>query len=137
MQKQKRWRWATLATLFWTVDVLFPAVNEQKASQKAKEMALGVLSVLYEYLIPHTLLVGEAVALADISAVCALLLLFTQVLDPSMRQKSLNVTRWFSTCVHQPQFHVALGDVSLCKTAALGNVKATQVSCEGILKDPR
>ena len=46
---------------------------------KAKEVVLGVLSVLDQHLLPRTFLVGDAVTLADISVACALLLLFTQV----------------------------------------------------------
>ncbi|KAG9340526.1 hypothetical protein JZ751_021346 [Albula glossodonta] len=77
-----------------------------------------VLSVLNEYLLSRTFLVGEAVTLADITVVCALLLLFKQVMEPSMRQGYQNVMRWFCTCVHQPQFSAVLGEVVLCETAA-------------------
>jgi len=47
-----------------------------------------------------------------------------------------NVTRWFTTCVNQPQFLKVLGEISLCqnavpvtpKTNAAANVKAADAS---------
>lgn len=38
-----------------------------------------------------------------------------QVLEPSFRQPYSNVTRWFVTCVNQPQFKAVLGEVKLCE----------------------
>lgn len=38
-----------------------------------------------------------------------------QVLEPSFRQPYPNVTRWFVTCVNQPQFKAVLGEVKLCE----------------------
>lgn len=41
-----------------------------------------------------------------------------QVLEPSFRQPFTNVTRWFVTCVNQPQFKAVLGEVKLCEKMA-------------------
>jgi len=41
-----------------------------------------------------------------------------QVLEPSFRQPYPNVTRWFLTCVNQPQFKAVLGDLKLCEKMA-------------------
>lgn len=41
-----------------------------------------------------------------------------QVLEPSFRQPYPNVTRWFLTCINQPQFKAVLGDVKLCEKMA-------------------
>lgn len=44
--------------------------------------------------------------------------IFLQVLEPSFRQPYPNVTRWFVTCVNQPQFKAVLGEVKLCEKMA-------------------
>ncbi|XP_070216878.1 uncharacterized protein [Bos mutus] len=76
--------------------------------------ALGrALSPLEEWLRLHTYLAGEAPTLADLAAVTALLLPFRYVLDPSARRIWGNVTRWFITCVQQPEFRAVLGEVVL------------------------
>ncbi|XP_064157834.1 elongation factor 1-gamma-like isoform X15 [Anguilla rostrata] len=122
----------------WVYPAMGRAAYSEKASEKAKEVLLGLLSVLNQHLLPRTYLVGDAVTLADISVACALLLLFTQAMEPSMRQVYLNVTRWFCTCVHQPQFRTVLGDVVLCETAAVpGKLNVTPASSEEILKAPQ
>ncbi|KAJ8369304.1 hypothetical protein SKAU_G00093320 [Synaphobranchus kaupii] len=123
----------------WVYPAMGVADYNEKASEKAKEVLLGILSVLNLHLLPRTFLVGDTVTLADISVACTLLLLFTQVMEPSMCQLYLNVTRWFCTCVHQPQFLTVLGDVTLCETAArvTGKLKATPTSSVEILKDPQ
>lgn len=41
-----------------------------------------------------------------------------QVLEPAFRQPYPNVTRWFVTCVNQPQFKAVLGEVKLCEKMA-------------------
>lgn len=38
-----------------------------------------------------------------------------QVLEPSARKSLVNVSRWFDTCVNQPQFLKVLGKLSLCE----------------------
>ena len=44
--------------------------------------------------------------------------LLCQVLDPEFRAPYQNVTRWFVTCVNQPQFSQVLGVVELCSKMA-------------------
>lgn len=41
--------------------------------------------------------------------------LFVQVLEPSDRKVLTNVTRWFTTCINQPEFLKVLGKISLCE----------------------
>ncbi|KAL0172314.1 hypothetical protein M9458_032625, partial [Cirrhinus mrigala] len=36
-------------------------------------------------------------------------------LEPADRKSLVNVTRWFNTCVNQPQFLKVLGKISLCE----------------------
>ncbi|XP_036392477.1 elongation factor 1-gamma-like [Megalops cyprinoides] len=104
----------------WVYPTMGVANCNEQASKKAKEAVLGVLSILNEHLLPRTFLVGDTVTLADISVVCALLLLYKQVLEPPVRQAYQNVTRWFCTCIHQPQFSAVLGDITLCEVLAEG-----------------
>lgn len=37
------------------------------------------------------------------------------MLEPSDRKVLTNVTRWFTTCINQPQFLKVLGKISLCE----------------------
>uniref|UniRef100_A0A8D1WC28 Valine--tRNA ligase n=1 Tax=Sus scrofa TaxID=9823 RepID=A0A8D1WC28_PIG len=93
-----------------------PALGLRSSAQdpQAALGALGrALSPLEEWLRLHTYLAGEAPTLADLAAVTALLLPFRYVLDPSARRIWGNVTRWFITCVQQPEFRAVLGEVVL------------------------
>ncbi|MEQ2164086.1 hypothetical protein GOODEAATRI_002952 [Goodea atripinnis] len=38
-----------------------------------------------------------------------------KALEPSDRKAVTNVTRWFTTCINQPQFLKALGEIALCE----------------------
>lgn len=93
-----------------------PALGLQSSAQDP-QAALGALgrslSPLEEWLRLHTYLAGEAPTLADLAAVTALLLPFRYLLDPSARRIWGNVTRWFITCVQQPEFRAVLGEVVL------------------------
>nr|XP_019571100.1 PREDICTED: valine--tRNA ligase isoform X2 [Rhinolophus sinicus] len=88
-----------------------------RSSVQDPQAALGALgralSPLEEWLRLHTYLAGEAPTLADLAAVTALLLPFRYVLDASARRIWGNVTRWFITCVQQPEFRAVLGEVVL------------------------
>ncbi|RLV82911.1 hypothetical protein DV515_00016516 [Chloebia gouldiae] len=112
---------AAAAVLQWVnfadSDVVPPASTW--ATEVAKEEVRRVLGVLDGHLRTRTFLVGERVSLADISLVCALLWLYKQVLDPAFRGPFGNVTRWFLTCLNQPQFKAVLGEVQLCQRMAL------------------
>lgn len=58
------------------------------------------------------------------------------MLEPPDRTVLTNVTRWFLTCINQPQFLKVLGKVTLCekmvpvapKTIAAANAKAANGS---------
>ncbi|XP_044532837.1 valine--tRNA ligase [Gracilinanus agilis] len=94
-----------------------PALGLRNPTQdpQAALGALGrALGPLEERLRLHTYLAGEAPTLADLAAVTALLLPFRYVLDPPARWAWGNVSRWFMTCVQQPEFRAVLGEVSLC-----------------------
>jgi elongation factor 1-gamma len=84
---------------------------------KAKGDLHKALAVLDAHLTDNTFLVGNSVTLADIVCVTALFYPFKMVLDTEVQAKFSAVTRWFVTCVNQPQFASVLGDVPLCRTA--------------------
>lgn len=54
-----------------------------------------------------------------------------QVLEPSFRQPYPNVTRWFTTCVNQPQFKAVLGEVKLCEKMAQFDGESPAMSSQG------
>ena len=71
-----------------------------------------------QVLASRTFLVGEAVTLADIVVVCSLVALFRYVLDAKKRAEFPHVTRWFATCLVQPQFSSTISQpYSFCEEA--------------------
>lgn len=85
-----------------------------KSSQnRARQEIHHHLDILNKILLTRTYLVGEAVTMADISVVCALLPAFQRVLDAADLSKSANVLRWFKTITPQPNVKHILGDIQL------------------------
>ncbi|XP_060935246.1 elongation factor 1-gamma [Limanda limanda] len=99
----------------WVFPTLGIMQFNKQATEQAKEDMKKVLTVLNQHLSTRTFLVGERISLADITAACSMIWLYKQVLEPSFRQPYPNVTRWFVTCVNQPQFKAVLGEVKLCE----------------------
>uniref|UniRef100_A0A8C3XU69 valine--tRNA ligase n=2 Tax=Chelydra serpentina TaxID=8475 RepID=A0A8C3XU69_CHESE len=109
----------------------FSALGLAEQSKQVVEQAVAelrrALAVLDGHLKLRTYLVDEAVTLADVTVACALLLpykyvgaqLFSPPHDP-LSQLLGGVTRWFLTCVNQPQFRAVLGLVKLCEQACGG-----------------
>lgn len=102
----------------WVFPTLGIMQFNKQATEQAKEEVKRVLTVLNQHLNTRTFLVGERISLADISVACSMLWLYKQVLEPSFRQPFANVTRWFTTCINQPQFKTVLGEVKLCEKMA-------------------
>merc|ERR1712021_95218 len=77
---------------------VFPTMGimqfNKNATERAKEDIKAALKSLDDHLLTRTYLAGERVTLADISVACTLL--------------SLNVTRWFTTIVNQPNAKAVL-----------------------------
>ncbi|XP_030073444.1 elongation factor 1-gamma [Microcaecilia unicolor] len=107
----------------WVFPTLGIMQYNKQATEHAKEEVKRVLVILDAHLKTRTFLVGERVTLADIAVVCSLLWLYKQVLEPAFRQPYGNVTRWFVTCVNQPQFQSVLGDFKLCEKMAQFDAK--------------
>ncbi|XP_040266086.1 elongation factor 1-gamma [Bufo bufo] len=107
----------------WVFPTLGIMQFNKQATEQAKEEVKLILATLDAHLKTRTFLVGERITLADIAVTCSLLWLYKQVLDPSFRQPFGNVTRWFVTCVNQPQFRAVLGEVKLCDKMAQFDAK--------------
>ena len=82
-----------------------------KKDKKAKNM----LDNMEVYLNTKTYLAGERITLADISLAMTYLPMYQYVMDAKTRSKYPNNTRWFNTCIHQPNFLKVLGNVKLCE----------------------
>merc|ERR1712244_74768 len=115
---------------------VFPTMGiiqfNKNATERAKEDIKGVLKALNDHLLTRTFLVGERLTLADIAVACTLLSLYKQVLDPAFRKPFVNVTRWFTTVVNQPNAKAVLGQVNLCaKMAEFDAKKFAEFSGKG------
>jgi len=99
----------------WLYPIFGYAPNNAQATAKAKEDVKKQLHVLNDYLLTRTFLVGQRVSFADIVVSMQLYRMYTSVFDPNYRRSFPNVTRWFQTCVHQPQFKSVVGEVKLCE----------------------
>merc|ERR1712059_235225 len=101
---------------------VFPTMGimqfNKNATDRAKEDIKVALKTLNDHLLTRTFLVGERLTLADIAVACTMLALYKQVLDPAFRKPFMNVTRWFSTVVNQPNALAVLGQVVLCTKMA-------------------
>nr|XP_033772878.1 valine--tRNA ligase isoform X1 [Geotrypetes seraphini]XP_033772879.1 valine--tRNA ligase isoform X1 [Geotrypetes seraphini]XP_033772880.1 valine--tRNA ligase isoform X1 [Geotrypetes seraphini] len=102
----------------WTFSVLGLAQLGKQVMERARQELMQALKVLDAHLKLRTFLVEEHVSLADITVAVSLLLPYRYVLDASFRASFANVTRWFLTCTHQPEFQKVLGKVTLCEKLA-------------------
>jgi len=84
---------------------------DQETYEAAKQDMQKTLEVLERHLTTRTYLVGHQITLADIVVATALADCYRMVFDEDFRAPFVNVNRWFTTCVNQPQFNAVLGDV--------------------------
>ncbi len=98
----------------WTYQILGWMQFNKGITVKAQQDVLAALKVVDSHLLKNSFLVGSCITLADITLVCSLDLGFRMVFDPAYRAKFPNVTRWFTTCVNQPEFVAIMGPVELC-----------------------
>jgi len=106
-----------LPAAVWVYPILGYIANNSVATQKAKGDIRKVLDYLNKHLLTRTFLVGERITLADIVVSMSLYYLFQKVLDPAFRKPYTNATRWFLTCVNQPEFKAVVGDFTICEKA--------------------
>ncbi|KAG0295459.1 Elongation factor 1-gamma 1, partial [Dissophora globulifera] len=103
----------------WVIPLIMPdrvpynKFTETTAIEKVKNQ----LSVLDQYLIRKTYLVGERITLADISCATSLFLGFKNVFDTAFRKDYPALTRWFTTVINQTNFKAVTNDFVLCETA--------------------
>merc|ERR1712119_254923 len=115
---------------------VFPTMGimqfNKNATERAKEDIKAALKALNDHLLSRTFLVGERLTLADIAVACTLLSLYKQVLEPSLRKPFLNVTRWFTTVINQPNAKAVIGSFTLCsKMAEFDSKKFAEFSGKG------
>jgi elongation factor 1-gamma len=111
------------AACTWTFPCLGLMQFNKQNTEKAKEDVKLSLGVLNQHLLTRTYLVGERITLADIAVACNLLQLYQLVLEPEFRKPYVNVNRWFTTLVHQPQFKAVIGNVVLSEKMAQFDAK--------------
>uniref|UniRef100_A0A7N9ASZ1 Valine--tRNA ligase n=1 Tax=Mastacembelus armatus TaxID=205130 RepID=A0A7N9ASZ1_9TELE len=120
-QQSLVWQWLSFADNEITpvsCAVVFPLMGvigmDKKIQHTSRAELMRILKVLNQALEPRTFLVGESITLADVAVATAVLLPFKYV---SMLCHTVltNVTRWFTTCINQPQFVKVLGKITLCE----------------------
>jgi len=106
--------------LAWTLPALSAMQFNKNQVEASKKELLRLLGILNEYLLTRTYLVGERISLADVALALDLLPAYQHVLEPDQRRPYINISRWLTTLLNQPQFKAVLGDVSnhLCTKAA-------------------
>merc|ERR1712083_622119 len=115
---------------------VFPTMGimqfNKNATERAKEDVKVAMKTLNDHLLTRTFLVGERLSLADIAVACTMLSLYKQVLELAFRKPFVNVTRWFTTVVNQPNVKEVLGQVTLCaKMAEFDAKKFAEFSGKG------
>jgi len=102
----------------WLYPIMGYLAYNEKAYTEAKKEMTRVLTALNDHLLNNTFLVGNAVTLADIVIVSSLVHLYSMVFTPKFLAPFTNVTRWFNTCINQPEFAKVVGKVEFAKEEA-------------------
>jgi len=128
--------WADSEVLPASCTWVFPCMGimqyNKSSTERAKEDIKAALNQLNTHLLTKTFLVGERISLADIAVCCTMINLFKLVLDPAFRKSYVNVTRWFTTVVNQPNVKAVVGSVALCtKMAEFDAKKYAEFSGKG------
>jgi elongation factor 1-gamma len=107
-----------LPAAVWTYPLLGLIENNPAAVAQARTDLRKALDVLNKHLATQTFLAGERLTLADVVVSLSLVHAFELAVDASQRKSLVNVTRWFMTCVNQPEFAGVIGRaVTLCEKA--------------------
>lgn len=111
----------------WAFDKMGIKKENAKEVEKAKAALHHSLAILDDYLRTRTYLVGENITLADIACYCALYFGHQQNLfDSDCQTKLVNVHRWYTTCVNQPQAKAVLSGAVTCAAAEKKEEKPKQ-----------
>lgn len=101
---------------------LFPVFGFKEYSADVYSTAVtgtaAALATLEKHLLSRTFLVGNSVTLADIAVASTLYYGYKFLFDGAFVARFPSVTRWFITCVNQPNFKVC-ASVSLCVCAVV------------------
>lgn len=97
----------------WVFPILEIYPYNKQTVDSAKDGLKRSLSKLDKQLLTRTYLVGDSITLADICNACILLQVYQHALDPTFRKPYVNVNRWFTTIIHQPEFKKIVGEVKL------------------------
>jgi len=120
------------ASCTWVFPTMGIMQFNKNATDRAKVDIQAALKTLNDHLLTRTFLVGERLTLADIAVACTLLNLYKHVLDSEFRKPFLNVTRWFTTVINQPNAKAVLGSFTLCsKMAEFDSKKYAEFSGKG------
>lgn len=112
----------TPAACAWVYPTLGAMPNNKGAINEGKKALLMALQYLNESLANCTFLVGDRPSAADAAVVASLNLAFKQVLAEEYRKNIPHATRWFLTCVNQPEFS-SFGQTSVCEKEATFDAK--------------
>jgi elongation factor 1-gamma len=110
----------------WKITQFNPKIYEA-----AKEEVHKSLRLIESHLSSRTYLVGNQITLADIVIVTAFADLVKLVLTEADAKKYGNFSRWFTTCVNQPQFAAVLGQVEWAHAETPGEGAAVVEKKEG------
>jgi elongation factor 1-gamma len=99
----------------WVFPILNIIPNNSNAVQKAKGDVRKALENLNKHFLNKTFLVGQRLSLADVVLAATLYRLYELVLDSPFRKAFVNVNRWFTTVVNQPEFKSVAGEMKFCE----------------------
>lgn len=101
-----------------------------EATSVATTNMMKALQKLDAHLLDHMYLVFDKISVADVAAATACINVYKLILTEQHRSTLKNVTRWFYTCVNQPQFKDIVGAVSENCVAASGSPAAASIGGE-------
>jgi elongation factor 1-gamma len=104
-----------LPAAVWVLPILGVIPNNSNAVQKAKGDVRKALENLNKHFLNRTFLVGNRISLADVVVAASLYRLYELVLETPFRKAFVNVNRWFTTVVNQPEFKAVAGEPKLCE----------------------
>ena len=108
-----------------------------KATLQAKKDMFAALQRFDAHLLDHMYLVFDQISVADVAAAAACINVYKLILTAKDRESLKNITRWFYTCVNQPQFKDIIGAVSESPVTAAaaggggGETKSSSSSAAG------